>query len=152
MTALTDSTDQNSPEIPREIPAEISVEISPAKKALLDQIKSMREMFDKAHETSQKAQDNFDAVKQEMYHIEFSSDEEVVKIKAAADVEIYQIQQDLESYKREIETQVHQLRDQISRVYHHAPAIDPTINPMTNEAVASYKSDDQSQDDQNFNA
>ena len=96
-----------------------TIEISPEKQALLDQIRALRQIFDKAHAESLKAQAALDTIKKEIHHIQASSEEEVVSIKAEAERQIYDLLKDIESYKREAQTQIAKLKNAIQKIYHN---------------------------------
>lgn len=129
------ASEKNSEENPKITP-EIKVEISPEKQALIDQIKSMRVLFDQAHEVTQKAQTALTQVKHDMHQIELLADEEIVKLKTDGEMTVYQIQQDLENFKRDAKTQIDQLRDQIRQVYQQLQQ-PPTPSPEPLQAPAS---------------
>lgn len=84
------------------------------KEALIAQVKSLRETFDKAHAEALKAQEAFGALKHEISQMQTIADQNVVQFKTQADEQIKSILMEIEHTKREASKQIDQLRTQIS--------------------------------------
>lgn len=84
------------------------------KKALIEQIQSLREVFDKAHEQAFRAQDAFEVLKNEINQLKNGADEQVINIKTESEEKIKDILVQIENTKREAASQIENLRSQIS--------------------------------------
>ncbi len=93
---------------------------------LIQQIKSMRALFDQAHEKSMQAQEAFDLVKHEIHQTQLLTDQEIVTVKTQSEAEVYKILQELETYKRQIQSEIAGLRDSINQIYR--TGLDPQLN------------------------
>lgn len=113
-------TDQIPDQVPTPVPTPVQTpvqtQIQLKKQALVTQVKSLREIFDKAHSQAIKAQEAFELVKHEIHQIQFGADEEVIAVKAEADLKIDQILQEIEVCKREAEAEIARLRHTISEI------------------------------------
>lgn len=107
-------------------PVKSAVILTETQQKLITQIKSMRALFDQAHEKSMKAQEAFDLVKHGIHQTQLLTDQEIVSIKSEGETEIYSILQELESYKRQIQSEVAGLRDSINQMYR--TGLDPELN------------------------
>jgi len=103
-----------------------AVTLTETQQKLITQIKSMRNLFDQAHEKSMKAQEAFDLVKHEIHQTQLVTDQDIVTIKSEGETQIYSILQELETYKRQMQAEVSNLRDSINQVYR--TGLDPKLN------------------------
>lgn len=84
------------------------------KQALIEQVKSLREVFDKAHEQALKAQEAFEVLKTEINGMQNDADEKIVAIKSESEAQIKEILVQIENTKREAASQINELRAQIA--------------------------------------
>lgn len=86
------------------------------KQALIQQINSLREVFDKAHDQALKAQEAFEVLKAEMNQMKIQADDQIVAIKAESEAQIKDILVQIENTKREAANQINTLRAQIAEL------------------------------------